>query len=250
MKIKLFLITIIIAFSLTATMFTLTANADTSVIPQWIKNNAKWWSEGTISDADFLKGIQYMMQQGILQVPISQVTATGNAPSDDDRVTSIVVHFDNIQNNPPGVGQEITINSFQRLVGFAQTVQNFRVASHVSNIGSQFQLVDLPSKDKAQFYQLVSASIQILGTNNNNDETSPLFDTKIDLMTGDGTLLYTLEYDQCQVNAYWVYDDSNKQDYRMASEDQSEYREVTNFICQGYHLDLPTGNVGPNAYSP
>src|SRR5579863_8216190 len=133
MKSKILLIALIVAFSLTATMFTLTANADTPVIPQWIKNNAKWWSEGSISDADFLKGIQYMIQQGIVQVPISQVTATSNSPSDDDRVTSIVVHFDNIQNSPTGVGQEITINSFQRLVGFAQTVQNYRVASHVSN---------------------------------------------------------------------------------------------------------------------
>ena len=228
MKVKLLLlIAIIISFSLTVTVFTVTAHAD------------------------FLKGIQYMTQQRLDQVPISQVTATDNAPSDDDRVTSIVVHFVNIQNSPTGVGSQITINSFQRLVGFSQTVQNYRTAPHISNNAeSQFQLVDLPSKDKAQFYQLVSTSIQILGTNNNNDETSPFFDTKIDLITGDGTLLYTLEYDQCQVNAYWVYDDSNKQDYRMASEDQSEFREVTNFICQGYHLDLPSNNVGPYTYSP
>jgi hypothetical protein len=217
MKSKLLLIVLIVGFSLTLTMLTLTAHAD------------------------FLKGIQYMTQQQIIQVPISQVTATSNTPSDDDRVTSIVVHFVNIQNSPTGVGSQITINSFQRLVGFAQTVQNYRTAPRISNnAGSQFQLVDLPSKDKAQFYQLVSTSIQILGTNYNNGQTSPIFDTKIDLITGDGTLLYTLEYDQCQVNEYWVYDDSNKQDYRMASEDQSEYREVTNFICQGYHLDLPS----------
>jgi hypothetical protein len=227
MKIKLLLIVIVVAFSLTAVMFTLTAHAD------------------------FLKGMQYMTQQRLDQVPISQVTATDNTPSDDDRVTSIVVHFVNIQNSPTGVGSQITINSFQRLVGFSQTVQNYRTAPHISsNVESQFQLVDLPSKDKAQFYQLVSTSIQILGTNNNNQEINPVFDTKIDLITGDGTLLYTLEYDQCQVNAYWVYDDSNKQDYRMASEDQSEYREVTNFTCQGYHLDLPSNSVGSYTYSP
>jgi hypothetical protein len=227
MKMKLLLIVIIVAFSLTATMFTLTTHAD------------------------FLKGIQYMVPQGIAQVPISQVTATNNVPSDDDRVTSIVVHFDNIQNSPSGVGQEITINSFQRLVGSAQTVQNYRTTQHFANTGPQFQLVDLPSKDKAQFYQLVSASIQLLETNDdNNYETNPVFNVNIDLITGDGTLLYTLEYDQCQVSAYYAYDDGNKQDYRMASEDQSEYREVTDFVCQGYHLDLPSNGIGPNTYSP
>jgi hypothetical protein len=227
MKTKLLLIVIIVACSLTATMFTLTAHAD------------------------FLKGIQYMVQQGTTQVPISQVTATNNVPSDNDRVTSIVVHFDNIQNAPSGIGQEITINSFQRLVGSAQTIQNYRTTQHFYNTGPQFQLVDLPSKDKAQFYQLVSASIQLLGINdNNNYETNPVFDVNIDLITGDGTLLYTLEYDQCQVSAFYAYDDGNKQDYRMASEDQSEYREVTNFICEGYHLDLPSNGIGSSTYSP
>ncbi len=222
MKIKLLLVVIIAAASLTVTMFTLTAHAD------------------------FLNGIQYMIPQGISQVPISQVTATNNVPSDNDRVTSIVVHFENIQNAPSGIGQEITINSFQRLVGSSQTPQNYRATSHISDTGPQFQLVDLPSKDKAQFYQLISSSIQLLGIDNdNNYETNPVFDVHVDLITGDGTLLYTLEYDQCQVSAYWVYGDGNKEDYRMASEDQSEYREVTNFTCQGYHLDLPSNGTGP-----
>jgi predicted peptidase len=227
MKIKLSLIVIIVAFSLTATIFFLTAHAD------------------------FLKGIQYMVPQGIAQVPISQVTATNNVPSDNDRVTSIVVHFENIQNAPSGMSQEITINSFQRLVGSSQTIQNYRITQHFANTGPQFQLIDLPSKDKAQFYQLVAASIQLLElTNNNNYETNPFFDVYIDLITGDGTLLYTLQYDQCQISAYYAYDDGNKQDYRMASEDQSEYREVTDFVCQGYHLDLPSNGIGSNTYSP
>ena len=38
-------------------------------IPSWIKNNAKWWSEGSLSDYDFTKGIQYMIQNGILKIP-------------------------------------------------------------------------------------------------------------------------------------------------------------------------------------
>ncbi|MGI0046950.1 MAG: hypothetical protein ACREBB_07165 [Nitrosotalea sp.] len=240
----------IIAFSLITTMFTATASADTSTTPQWIQNDVKWWSEGAISDADFVTGMQYLVQQGIVpvQFPISQVSATDNTPSDNDRAMSISVHFVNIENVPSTVNSEITINSFQRLVGFAQTIQNYRISSHVTNVGPQFQLVDLPSKDKTQFYQLVSSAI--LTTQDNNGQTAPIFDTKIDVITGDGTLLYTVEYDQCQIGTYWVYADSNKQDYRMASEDQTEYREVTNFVCDGYHLDLPSNNTGPNSYSP
>ncbi|MGI0073316.1 MAG: carboxypeptidase-like regulatory domain-containing protein [Nitrosotalea sp.] len=38
-------------------------------IPQWVKNSAKWWSEGQIGDSDFTKGIQYLIQQGIMKLP-------------------------------------------------------------------------------------------------------------------------------------------------------------------------------------
>jgi len=37
-------------------------------IPSWIKNNARWWSEGTISDSDFTTGIQYMIKENIMVI--------------------------------------------------------------------------------------------------------------------------------------------------------------------------------------
>jgi hypothetical protein len=43
------------------------AHIDSS-IPSWVKNNAKWWSEDTISEDDFVSGIQYMVNNGILHV--------------------------------------------------------------------------------------------------------------------------------------------------------------------------------------
>ena len=41
-------------------------------IPDWVKNNAGWWSEGKISDEDFASGIEYMINEGIIQVPITE----------------------------------------------------------------------------------------------------------------------------------------------------------------------------------
>jgi hypothetical protein len=38
-------------------------------IPAWVKNNAKWWSENSIDDSTFASGIQYMIKQGIIQIP-------------------------------------------------------------------------------------------------------------------------------------------------------------------------------------
>jgi len=37
-------------------------------VPGWIKNNADWWSQGLISDDDFVKGIQYLVEQGIIKI--------------------------------------------------------------------------------------------------------------------------------------------------------------------------------------
>jgi len=41
-------------------------------IPPWIKNNAKWWSEGQIGDSEFVQGIQYLVKQGIIKIPQTQ----------------------------------------------------------------------------------------------------------------------------------------------------------------------------------
>jgi hypothetical protein len=38
-------------------------------VPSWIKNNAKWWADGTIGDGDFVQGIQYLINQEIIKVP-------------------------------------------------------------------------------------------------------------------------------------------------------------------------------------
>ena len=44
-----------------------------SQVPSWVKNNAKWWSEGTIEDKDFTNGLQFMIQSGIIKVPPTKI---------------------------------------------------------------------------------------------------------------------------------------------------------------------------------
>ena len=39
-----------------------------SKVPDWIKNNAKWWADGQISDQDFVKGIQFLVEKGIIRI--------------------------------------------------------------------------------------------------------------------------------------------------------------------------------------
>ena len=49
-------------------------------IPSWVRNNAKWWADGSITETDFIKGIQYLIQQGLIVVTPSQgVTNTSQS---------------------------------------------------------------------------------------------------------------------------------------------------------------------------
>ncbi len=37
-------------------------------IPEWVKNNAGWWAQGKIKTSDFLRGIQFLVEQGIIKI--------------------------------------------------------------------------------------------------------------------------------------------------------------------------------------
>ena len=43
-------------------------------VPAWVKNNAGWWADGTISESEFIQGIEFLIQDGIIVVPPTQVS--------------------------------------------------------------------------------------------------------------------------------------------------------------------------------
>ena len=47
-------------------------------IPDWIKNNAGWWADGSIDDNSFLSGISYLIQNNILVVPPTDAGAASS----------------------------------------------------------------------------------------------------------------------------------------------------------------------------
>jgi hypothetical protein len=48
-------------------------------IPLWIKTNAKFWSDGKITDKDFVNGIQYLIKQKIIEIPSTQKEGTSSS---------------------------------------------------------------------------------------------------------------------------------------------------------------------------
>ncbi len=44
------------------------------LVPEWVKNNAGWWSEGLIDDTAFLQGIQFLIKEGIMIIPPTETS--------------------------------------------------------------------------------------------------------------------------------------------------------------------------------
>ena len=44
------------------------AYAQGKLLPHWIKNNAKWWHEGSISDEEYINGIKYLVENKIIPI--------------------------------------------------------------------------------------------------------------------------------------------------------------------------------------
>jgi len=50
------------------------------MIPDWVRNNAGWWSADQIEDNDFASGIEFMIKEGIITVPLtSNGQSSGNS---------------------------------------------------------------------------------------------------------------------------------------------------------------------------
>ena len=44
-------------------------------VPSWVKNNAGWWADGAISESEFISGIEFLINDGIINVPPTTVSS-------------------------------------------------------------------------------------------------------------------------------------------------------------------------------
>lgn len=93
----------------------------------------------------------------------------------------------------------------------------------------EFLLESLPSKDKKDFYEFLETNLNVAN--------QKLMDVHIDVFTGDGTLIETLNYNRCQVDSYFVFVDDSKGSFRFLEGSSSmEIREVTKFLCTSFEI--------------
>ena len=48
-------------------------------VPSWIKNTAGWWASDQIPDSAFLQGIQFLIKEGIMVIPITETSGSSQS---------------------------------------------------------------------------------------------------------------------------------------------------------------------------
>jgi len=64
----------IIAFVLVIILMT-SAYAE---VPSWVKNNAGWWADDSISESEFLSGISFLISDGTISIPPTTVSESSS----------------------------------------------------------------------------------------------------------------------------------------------------------------------------
>lgn len=140
----------------------------------------------------------------------------GDSLSSDNVAKTVLVRVTDIKTL-----NEDTYDSFSR-VGFVSGEGNFLLES-------------IPSKDKKSFYQLLKKSIE----SRNQQTKEGRMHVSIDLYSGDGEIIQSLEYRDCGVTEYFVYGVDSKGKVLFTENDGGvEIREVTKFECIGFTLNF------------
>jgi hypothetical protein len=58
-------------------------NTPAVLIPGWVKKNAGYWASGSVGDSEFVSGVQYMVQNGIMKIPPPSSSSSSTTTSSD-----------------------------------------------------------------------------------------------------------------------------------------------------------------------
>lgn len=201
--------------------------ADSASIPTWIKNNAKWWSEGKISESEYILALQYLVNQGILRFPITEVTAENSSISDKERGQFFIVHFSNGLIEKP-----VTITTFSKFQFISSVSDDPRGTMFIYKFSDipEFFLESLPSIDKKDYYKGVDNWMR------KSSAISP-FNVDVDIVSGDGKIIQTWKFSKCELTSYGTYLQDVTNFYQFSNDNErAEIRERSNFVCSGIRL--------------
>lgn len=134
------LLVLLIGFSMSTTF------AQEQLIPEWVKEIAKLWSSDQLSDKDFLNGLQYLIDSGLLHVS----TLDSNLPSNDASI--ITVYTSKLQYGPD---EDVVIFGT-----VSNLVDDHRVSVVVSSINGKFMSISKVTPNLDGSYAFVTKDPQ------------------------------------------------------------------------------------------
>ena len=169
-------------------------------------------------------GLDFNTEQGPSELKSVPVNALDLIPDDASRAQIYVVKFFEGKIAEPRV-----FTTFSKFIHVAPTLENTQ-QPFLSRDRPQFTLESLPSSDKAELYQAVNNWL--------TQKTAPSpVDVQIEAITGDGTVLLTYEYKDCDIITYEPYLNDNFLAYKFTGEFKMEIRDKTSFDCSGYNIN-------------
>ncbi|QLH03174.1 hypothetical protein C5F47_06235 [Nitrosopumilus cobalaminigenes] len=227
-----FRLTIIFTISIISILgLSLTVSASDSSIPDWVKNNAKWWSEGSISETDYISSLEYLIENKIIEIPspLTEVTAAQTMYPNEENAQSFRIVISNIV-------EPFSVHFFEKFA-FASAdsadpndprgrVYDFRDSN------PQFYLESLPSSGKINYYNFISDWMD-KGASLNE------FDIDVEVIDGYGIVIQTWAFTKCEITGYGTYLHDTTFIYSYSGIQDTEIRDRTNFSCTGVSLETP-----------
>jgi len=183
-----------------------------------------WWAEGKISEQEYLNSIKFLVENKIINIETSSPMIK---PSEEKETVSkydLFLEAAKVQISGGDLTEELILDTFARFNAGKDTTVLTELRE--SGYASYFVLESLPSKEKADFYKLISKYI-------NPGKPPQPFDVSISGIMNDGTTLLTNYYKKCQVEKYSIYTQDLAIFYQYTNEKQEEIRDKIIFLCGG-----------------
>ena len=141
--------------------------------------------------------------------------------------------YGGISLDPDNAAKSIIVHANREGSSIVRTYDSFSRIGFVSGEGS-FLLESVPSLDKKEFYEFIKDSLD-----KKNIIDRELINIDIDIYSGNGKLIETLEYGRCELDEYFVHSvDSLGKISFIEGEDAIEIREVTKLECDSFTISL------------
>jgi hypothetical protein len=147
-------------------------------------------------------------------------------PSESERALSFTVNFEGSDISPSQ-----TVETFSKFVPIADENSIIEIPSNpLDSSEKAFYLESLPSKEKNWFYELASRYV-------NAGAKPESFNVIIHVKDGNGDMLQTWNYRECEITEFTTYYDDHLLRYKFHGKWQSEIKDKSIFRCAGLSIN-------------